>query len=701
MERQNLEEGLQATLLESKPNGTGIDCSNTQSLSLPPPSSSSVTGVLVFSTLVAVCGYSCYGFAVGYSSPAESGIMEELGLSVAAYSVFGSIMTVGGMLGAILSGRIADILGRKLAMLFSEIFCTLGWFAIVFAKDVLWLDLGRLSIGFGVGLISYVPVYIAEITPRDLRGVFTAFTQLMNTFGFSLVFFIGNDISWRTLALVGATPCLLQIVTLFFIPESPRWLAKVGREKEFETALQRLRGEIADISQEAADIRENLENFHQGSGTRSLELFQRRYINFLIIGVGLVFLQQLAGVSGMTYYADSIFEKAGVSTSLGSTLVAIAAIPATVVGVLLMDKAGRKPLLLISAAGMCICLFLIGLAFCFQGIPHLEHLTPILVLIGLLGNTLANSVGMSGIPWVIMSEIFPMNVKATGGSLVTFVCWSCSWVMTYTFNFMMEWSSAGYPLSLSLFLKSLTHTLYSVFGSIMTVGGMLSAILSGRIADILGRRLVTVYVAEITPRDLRGVFTAFTQAQVGREKEFETALQSLMGEIADISQEAADIRGSGTRYLELFQRGYTNFLIIGVGLVFLQQLAGVSGMTYYADSIFEKAGVSTSLGSTLVAIAAIPATVVGVLLMDRAGRKPLLLISAAGMCIFLFLIGLAFCFQGIPHLEDLTPILVLISLLGNTLANSVGMSGIPWVIMSEIFPMNVKATGGSLVTFVS
>ncbi|XP_031261575.1 sugar transporter ESL1-like [Pistacia vera] len=370
MERQNLEEGLQATLLESKRNGTGIDCSNTQSLSLPPPSSSSVTGMLVFSTLVAVCGYSCYGFAVGYSSPAESGIMEELGLSVAAYSVFGSIMTVGGMLGAILSGRIADILGRKLAMLFSEIFCTLGWLAIVFAKDVLWLDLGRLSIGFGVGLISYVvPVYIAEITPRDLRGVFTAFTQLMNTLGFSLVFFIGNDISWRTLALVGATPCLLQIVTLFFIPESPRWLAKVGREKEFETALQRLRGETADISQEAADIRENLETFHQGSGTRSLELFQRRYINFLIIGVGLVFLQQLAGVSGMTYYADSIFEKAGVSTSLGSTLVAIAAIPATVVGVLLMDKAGRKPLLLISAAGMCICLFLIGLAFCFQGIP--------------------------------------------------------------------------------------------------------------------------------------------------------------------------------------------------------------------------------------------------------------------------------------------------------------------------------------------
>ncbi|KAJ0079128.1 hypothetical protein Patl1_22735 [Pistacia atlantica] len=365
-----------------------------------PRSCSSVTAVLVFSTLVAVCIFFCYGFAVGFSSPAESGIMEDLGLTVAAYSVFGSIMTVGGMIGAILSGRIADILGRRLAMLLSDIFCTCGWFAIAFGK-------------------------------------------LMRTCGFSLVYLVGNYISWRTLALVGVIPCLLQIVTLFFIPESPRWLVKVGREKEFETVLQRFRGEISDISQEAADIRDNLETFHQGSGTRFLELFQRRYSNSLIIGVGLMFLQQLAGVSGMTYYAASIFEKAGISTSLGSTVVAITVIPASAVGVLLMDKAGRRPLLLFSVAGLCICFFVMGLAFRFQEIPHMEELTPILVLISLVGVVVADSVGMAGIPWVVMSEIFPMNVKAAAGSLVTLVYWSCSWVMTYTFNFMMEWSSAG------------------------------------------------------------------------------------------------------------------------------------------------------------------------------------------------------------------------------------------------------------------
>ncbi|KAJ0078551.1 hypothetical protein Patl1_22730 [Pistacia atlantica] len=450
MERQSLEEGLlQATLLESqrRTNGTRADFRDTASPfplpSGPPPSSSFITAVLVFSTLVAVCGSFCYGSAICYSSPAESGIMQDLSLSVAAYSVFGSIMTVGGMIGAIISGRIADILGRRPAMWLSEIFCIFGWFTIAFAKNALWLDVGRLSIGFGIGLITYVvPVYIAEIAPKDIRGIFTAFNQLMTTCGCSLVFFIGNVISWRTLALVGAIPCLLQIVTLFFIPESPRWLEKIGKEKEFETTLQRLRGKNADISQEAADIRDHIET-QQESEARWLDLFQRRYANSLIIGVGLMLLQQLAGVSGMVYYTSTIFEKSGFSTSTGTTAIAIIQLPATVVGVLLLDKAGRRPLLMISAGGMCLFCFLVGLAFCFQEIPHMEKFTPNLVFISLLGLCVANAVGMAGIPWVIMSEIFPINVKATAGSLVTLINWSISWLMTYTFNFMLEWSCAG------------------------------------------------------------------------------------------------------------------------------------------------------------------------------------------------------------------------------------------------------------------
>lgn len=165
---------------------------------------SSITPILVLSTFIAVCGSFCYGFAVGYSSAAESGIRKDLGLSVSEYSVFGSILTIGGMIGAIPSGKIADFIGRKRTMWLSEIFCIPGWLLIAFAKDAWWLDIGRLLIGVGVGLITYVvPVYIAEITPMNHRGGFTSAQQLMVSLGFALVYFIGNIISWRALSLIG------------------------------------------------------------------------------------------------------------------------------------------------------------------------------------------------------------------------------------------------------------------------------------------------------------------------------------------------------------------------------------------------------------------------------------------------------------------------------------------------------------------
>ncbi|XP_022719315.1 sugar transporter ERD6-like 3 [Durio zibethinus] len=409
-----------------------------------PATASSLTAVLVFSTFVAVCGSFCYGCSIGYSAPVETGIMEDLGLSTAAYSVFGSIMTVGGMVGAILSGRIADLIGLRRAMWFSEVFCTAGWLSIAFAKNALWLDIGRLSIGYGVAMICYVvPVYIAEITPKSHRGSFISANQLMTTSGFAFVYFVGTFISWRALATISAIPCVVQIIGLFFIPESPRWLAKCGRQKEFEAALESLRGEDADISEEAADIRDYMEIVEQQREASFLELFQRRYANSLIVGVGLMLLQQLGGNSPMAYYASSILEKAGISSTLGLQVLSIVQIPVAVVALFLMDRCGRRPLLLVSASGMCFSGLIVGLSFCFKEFPHLKALTPILVLTGSLISATAYTIGLGGIPWIIMSEIFPINVKAQAGSLVTLVNWSTSWLTTYSFNFMMEWSSAG------------------------------------------------------------------------------------------------------------------------------------------------------------------------------------------------------------------------------------------------------------------
>ncbi|XP_048141769.1 sugar transporter ERD6-like 5 isoform X2 [Rhodamnia argentea] len=405
----------------------GEDGSPTSSLLLGKSSSeSSVRPLVVLSTLVAVSGSFATGCASGYSSPAESGIMEDLGLSTAAYSLFGSILTIGGLIGALVNGWMTDMMGRRRTMGISQIIFAAGWLSIAFAKNAWWLNIGRLLNGVGYGIICYVvPVYIAEITPKSIRGAFTALNQFMLCCGISLIFFVGTIVSWRILALIGGSPCILQFFGLFFIPESPRWLVKVGQEKEFEVTLRRLRGKNVDISQEAADIRLYTETFERQSRSRILDLFQRRYAYSLIIGVGLVMLQEFGGAAVFPYYASSIFESADFSSSIGTRSMAIIQIPATALSVSLTDKAGRRPLLLVSSAGMLLSCFLLGFSFF------------------VLGYSIAYSLGMAGLPSVIMSEVFPLNVKGSAGSLVTFAKWSCAWIVTYTFNFMFEWSAPG------------------------------------------------------------------------------------------------------------------------------------------------------------------------------------------------------------------------------------------------------------------
>ncbi|XP_077218124.1 sugar transporter ERD6-like 5 isoform X3 [Tasmannia lanceolata] len=349
------------------------------------------------------------------------------------------------MIGAIMSGHIADFLGRRGAMGLSDIFCITGWLAIFFSKAAWSLDLGRLSVGYGIGLLSYVvPVYIAEITPKNLRGGFTAANQLMICCGSSLTYLLGTTVTWRTLALIGTIPCFVQLLGLFFIPESPRWLAKVGHLKEFEAVLQSLRGQDADISLEAAEITDYTITLQSLPEARIYDLFQRKYAHSVIVGVGLMVLQQFGGVNAICFYASSIFVSAGFSSgSIGTIAMAAVQIPMTTLGVLLMDKSGRRSLLIVSAAGTCLGCFLVGTSFILQDHEWWKDLIPLTALIGVLVYTGSFSLGMGGIPWVIMSEIFPINMKGTAGSLVTLVSWFGSWIISYAFNFLMSWSSIG------------------------------------------------------------------------------------------------------------------------------------------------------------------------------------------------------------------------------------------------------------------
>ncbi|KAH1217687.1 Sugar transporter ERD6-like 16 [Glycine max] len=350
-------------------------------------------GMVLLSTLVAVCGSFTFGTCVGYSAPTQAAIRADLNLSLAEFSMFGSLVTIGAMLGAITSGRITDFIGRKGAMRISTGFCITGWIAVFFSKGSYSLDFGRFFTGYGIGVISYVvPVYIAEIAPKNLRGGLATTNQLLIVTGGSVSFLLGSVINWRELALAGKyiitlvlncnilwierynswfdlnfeglVPCICLLVGLCFIPESPRWLAKVGREKEFQLALSRLRGKDADISDEAAEILDYIETLQSLPKTKLLDLFQSKYVHSVVIGVGLMACQQSVGINGIGFYTAEIFVAAGLSSGKAGTIAyACIQIPFTLLGAILMDKSGRRPLVMVSAAGTFLGCFVAAFAF--------------------------------------------------------------------------------------------------------------------------------------------------------------------------------------------------------------------------------------------------------------------------------------------------------------------------------------------------
>ncbi|RLN42447.1 sugar transporter ERD6-like 16 [Panicum miliaceum] len=390
--------------------------------------------MVLVSTAVAVCGSFEFGTCVGYSAPTQSGIIDEVGLSISEFAIFGSILTIGAMIGAITSGRLADFLGRKMTMRISATICMFGWLSIHLAK---------------------VPVFIAEIAPKNLRGGLATSNQLLICSGSSATYIIGALVAWRNLVLVGLVPCVLLLGGLFFIPESPRWLANVGREKEFHASLQKLRGEDADISEEAIEIKEYIESLRSFPKARLEDLFPSKNIYAVIVGVGLMVFQQLGGINGVGFYASYIFSSAvlyefvgfittsGFSGKLGTILIGIIQIPITLFGAILMDRSGRRVLLMVSASGTFLGCFLTGISFYLKAQGLFPEWVPTLALSGILVYIGAYSIGMGPVPWVVMSEIFSINMKAIGGSLVTLVSWLGSFAISYSFSFLMDWSSAG------------------------------------------------------------------------------------------------------------------------------------------------------------------------------------------------------------------------------------------------------------------
>ncbi|KAK6312948.1 hypothetical protein J4Q44_G00162950 [Coregonus suidteri] len=423
---------------------------------------------LFLASFAAVLGPLSFGFVLGYSSPAipELSTITDLRLRLDddEASWFGSIVTIGAAIGGLLGGWMVDKIGRKLSLMFCSIPYIFGFTIIIAAQNVWMLYLGRVLTGLASGVTSLVvPLYISEIAHERVRGTLGSCVQLMVVTGIMGAYIAGMFLDWRWLAICCSIPPTVMMVFMCFMPETPRFLLSQGKRREAEEALRFLRGPDAPAEWECARIEDTSDD--QGGSLGMADLKDPGVYKPLGVGIMLMLFQQLTGINAIMFYAETIFEEAHFKNSnVATVVVAATQVVFTAVAALVMDRAGRKLLLILSGVSMCLSTAAFGVYFNLSSETHGNHHGNSSGL-GLVESPLSDdhvaelswlalasmgffitgfSLGWGPIPWLVMSEIFPSRVKGFASSVCVLTNWGSAFIITKTFQDLMDLlTSAG------------------------------------------------------------------------------------------------------------------------------------------------------------------------------------------------------------------------------------------------------------------
>ncbi|MGN6490620.1 MAG: sugar porter family MFS transporter [Agriterribacter sp.] len=404
-------------------------------------------------TIVAAIGGLLFGYDTAVVAGAIGFIEEKYQLSPAMKGWAASCAIVGCMVGAMLSGGLSDRLGRKKVLMISAFAFAISSIGILIPSGIGSFIFFRLIGGVGIGVASILsPMYISEIAPAHIRGRLISIYQLGIVTGILLIYFVNAgiaglydqawnvDTGWRWMFGSGLIPSLAFIFLLIPTPESPRWLGAEGKWQEAAAVLEKVNGK-ENASAEINAIRGSLSEKEAPLS----DLWKPALRVPLMIGIVLAVFSQITGINAIMYYAPEIFKATGSGSSsalMQTVWVGSINLLMTIVAIKYVDLLGRKKLLMIGAGGMAICLALVGYAF-LSG-----NTTGYWVLIGILLYISCFAISLGPLTFVVVSEIFPTNIRGRAMSVAIFFLWLSVYIVSQTFPMLVDGIGEAYTFGI-------------------------------------------------------------------------------------------------------------------------------------------------------------------------------------------------------------------------------------------------------------
>ncbi|EEB18018.1 sugar transporter, putative [Pediculus humanus corporis] len=350
-----------------------------------------------------------------------------------AWSWVGALMPLGAAIISTMIGWLLGKLGRKGTMLTLVIPFTIGWALIIKPCGIWMVYLGRLILGMSGGAFAVAaPVYTAEIAEKEIRGALGSYFQLMVTLGILFVYIIGGKVTAQVLSIIcGVIPLIFALI-FFFMPESPEYLLSKNQENAARKSLQFFRGKNYPVEVELNEIQSHLDKFKMEKQSLIQSFSTKAAKMSLFISLGLMFIQQLSGVNAVIFYTGDIFKAANADSdsNTSSIIVGVVQVVSTFISTLIVDRLGRRKLLLVSASAMSVCTLLLGVFFFLKDSNQNVDSISWVPLVSLCVFMVAFSIGFGPIPWMILGELFSPSIKSTASSIASCFNWILAFLVT-------------------------------------------------------------------------------------------------------------------------------------------------------------------------------------------------------------------------------------------------------------------------------